>query len=65
MKPEDIQKVVETCRAEVSTMNNKIRSLNNIITSMQALCEHEWEYEYTCGHKGEDYFKCKRCGMSQ
>ncbi len=32
---------------------------------IQETCSHEFKHEWTHPHNGEDYYKCKWCGLSK
>lgn len=50
---------------DVSKMYKDIRNKEELMRNLQKECEHKWAFDYTCHHKGEDYYKCIWCGASQ
>lgn len=35
------------------------------IKEIQEKCQHDLQYEWTHPHNGDDYYKCKHCGISR
>lgn len=58
----EIGDLITKLNAEIKEAYDKIRNKQLIVTSLQKECEHNWKFDYTCHHKGEDYYICTWCG---
>lgn len=44
--------------------NNNINSRTNFMKIMQMNCCHDWIFDFTDGHNGEDHYHCSVCYAS-
>jgi hypothetical protein len=52
-------------RQQLKVASEAVKDLNDSIASLRKTCEHDWKYDFTCGHKGEDYDICTICGKTR
>lgn len=65
MTPELIKNSIKELELKKQECYSKIKSINQALDGIQAICDHKWKLDYTCGHKGEDYYVCEYCGKKQ
>ena len=53
----------EMARREL--LHEKLKTCSERLATLKSMCTHNWEYDFTCGHKREDYYKCNICGKTR
>lgn len=60
-----MKEAVKKANERLTATYEEQKDLREFIRISQKICEHEWVFDYTCGHKGEDYDKCDICGATR
>ena len=59
---EELGALCKKLEKEVSAKYKEIQSRQAFMDQLRKECQHSFKYDYTCGHKGEDYYTCEWCG---
>jgi hypothetical protein len=58
----EVGNLIKALLTDINTLTKTINDKQQLVKLLRKECVHEWQYDYTCGHKGEDYYVCKHCG---